>query len=360
MHRIVPQAVHKAFSPQTKALMDERYQSSTTTLAPHIQIAPSLSMRIRGLKPTPLYATYTILNSVNVLEPMFEVAAEEAQTAWALKAKSKALTTNPYLLKEKAAQEFLWLNWEDEFMTASNPPPLPQPQFYIDIMDNTYMHMLAYATANRQLIDITEFNRQFEAANFATSNQMYIKNALGHTPLVLLMNNPQLYEFVESLLLNLPPENRFIALPLNYWQSSWGTLTSITINDHIETLISESKIQENFLQKFLNLTFSNTDALLHLFSNGYKISHGDFYVQTQTSTLIPIFAQIPDWHNLTVVLYYLFEKTQVNQHYSNLKDVLRLRGKIIQDEIASIVYHPARIAKLLAAGHMPGTFDTIM
>jgi len=360
MHRIVPQAVHKAFSPKTKALLEERYQTSTATLAPYIQIAPNLSMRIRGLKTTPLYATYTTLNRANVLESMFEVAAEEAQTYWALKAKSKALTTNPYVLKEKAAQEFLWLNWEDEFMAAANPPPLPQPQYYMDMMDNTYMHMLAYATANRQLIDISEFNRQFEAAAFTTSNQMYINNALGHTPLMLLMDNPQLYEFVESLLLQLAPENRFLALPLNYWQPSWGTLTSVTVNEHIETLIIESKKQQNFLQKFLNLTFENLEALQHLFRSGYKISQYDFFVQTQAATLIPIFAQFPDWHNLTVVLYYLFEKTTANQRYIVLKDVLRLRNKIIHDEITAIVFHPTRIAKLLANGHIPGTLDSLI
>jgi len=264
------------------------------------------------------------------------------------------------LLKEKAEQEFLWLNREDEFMAAANPPPLPQPQFYIDMMGNTYMHMLAYAISNRQLVDISEYERQFEAARFTTSNQMYIRNALNHSPLILLMDNPQLYEFIESLLLRLPPHNRFIALPFHYWQPSWGTLNNETVVNHISTLILESKKEKNFLQKFMNLTFDNNSALLHLFTNGFKISHYDFYVQTQTSRLLPIMAVIPDWHNITVLLYYLIEKTSPAARLCSLKDIFRLRARIIRDELLAIVFHPTRIAKLLGMGHVLGTFSDIM
>lgn len=221
--------------------------------------------------------------------------------------------------------------------------------------------MLAYACVNRPHVDIEEYERQFSAADFATSSKMFTKNERQLTPLMILMDHPLLYDFVESLLLRIFPEMRFTALPLNYWQSAWGTLNNAMITDNIGLFIEQSKNQSDlkFFQKFAQLTFSNRDALLHLFNSGYKL-HPSHFTASDIPLIRSILDTAPDWHNTTIILHSLLDMTNPERQFAKVRHLLHSRIQIIRDEILSIVFHPDRISKYIGLGYIPGSFDSIM
>jgi hypothetical protein len=357
MAHLAPSGVLNALSSDSKMLLQARKQGDNLT--PYIEIAPNL--RVRGLKSTLLYSTYSMLDNNHILQPHYTVLAEEAQTNWALKVKTRANKINNSVLNTKAVHEVAWIIWEDDFMAAAKPAPLSQPQFYVDLTGNTYIHMLAYACVNRTHVDIEEYERQFSAADFATSSKMFTKNERQLTPLMILMDHPLLYDFVESLLLRIFPEMRFTALPLNYWQSAWGTLNNAMITDNIGLFIEQSKKQSDlkFFQKFTQLTFSNRDASLHLFNSGYKLQPLHF-----TASDIPLIRTIldtrPDWHNTTLILHSVLDMTNPERQFAKVRHLLHSRIQTIRDEILSIVFHPDRIGKYIGLGYMPGSFDSIM
>jgi len=357
MAHLAPSGVLNALSSDSRMLLQARKHGDTLT--PYIEVAPNL--RIRGLKTTLLYSTYSMLDNNHILQPHYTVLAEEAQTIWALKVKARTNKMHNSVLNTKAIHEISWIIWEDAFMASAKPAPLSQPQFYIDLTGNTYIHMLAYACVNRPHVDIEEYERQFSAAEFSTSSKMFTKNEQQLTPLMILMDHPHLYEFVESLLLRIFPEMRFSALPLNYWQSAWGTLNNSMLTNNIALLIEQSRKQTDlkFFQKFTQLTFSNRDALIHLFSSGYKLQPSHF-TMSDIPLIRTILDDVPDWHNSTIILHSLLEMTNPDRQFSKVRHLLHSRIQTIRDEILSIVFHPDRIGMYISQGYIPGSLDSIM
>jgi hypothetical protein len=357
MAHLAPSGVLNALSSDSRILLQARKIGDS--LAPYIELAPNL--RIRGLKPTLLYSTYSMLDNNHILQPHYTVLAEEAQTIWVLKVKARTSKINRAILNSKAVHEVAWIIWEDEFMAAAKPAPLSQPQFYIDLTGNTYIHMLAYACVNRPHVDIEEYEHQFSAAEFGTSSKMFVKNERQLTPLMILMDHPLLYDFVESLLLRIFPEMRFSALPFDYWQSAWDTLNDSMITNNIAIIIEQSRKQTDtkFFQKFTQITFSNRDALVHLFRSGYKLQPPHF-TMSDIPLIRTILDEVPDWHNSTLILHSLLEMTNQDRQFSKVRHLLHSRIQTIRDELLSIVFHPDRISMYITQGYIPGSLDSIM
>jgi hypothetical protein len=195
LYTLAPKPVIDNLSQQAKNILMKRMHNNT--LLPYYPIQDKL--RIRGLKPSLLYVHYTTLRADNTLESIYLADAEEMQCALV----QNILDAEKTELDEKALMEKPWSTWEDAFMTEVHTNPLNESVAYTDLMNNTFIHCIAYACANKEPTDLDNVENQFQNAIY--NPNLYKKNNLGQTPLQILLTNPSLTPYVESVLLHLPP-----------------------------------------------------------------------------------------------------------------------------------------------------------
>lgn len=358
MERLAPKPVLDAVSQRTRNLLEMRV-TPTGTLRPYI--APMINLRIRGLSPSLLYVCYTIQSPQWVLEPHYEVSAEETQTAWVIKAMERVRNMGSLERAERSTVEVGWCVWEDVFMDCGNSPLLG-PSSYVDVMGNTQAHLLAYACVNRRFIDLTLFNEHF--AVFKNHQSLQVANHLGMTPIKILLGNQALHEYAESLLLQLPPEKRLGSLPFNYWQDSWGTLMRETDLYHMADLIKATRSLPFFLNRFLKMTHNSDEAVRRLFAAGYNLYDHHLTDQSILSknkqTIANAIRDHPSWHNLSYWLSIASDAISNEQFFRQYRGALQLRSNLIRDEILAIVFHPDRITHYVNMGYQMGEFSSIL
>jgi hypothetical protein len=206
------------------------------------------------------------------------------------------------------------------------------------------LHCIAYASANRTPVDISILELLFQSANFIASDDMFEINDLGETPLKILRQNDQLTEFVESLILRLPQEQRLKALPFDQWDRTWDTLLRTTINNP-QILIEQTKKLRGFLTLFMYYTFTSQDAMEQLFhqSSGYKLKpehlYFDKFTLSQRKVISLAILNNPSWHNSSVWLYLIVTESK-NCTFGKLKLHLTNRISIIKEQIVMKVMKP--------------------
>jgi len=358
MERLAPKPVLDAVSQRTRNLLEMRV-TPIGTLRPYI--APMINLRIRGLAPSIKYVCYTIQSSQWVLEPHYEVSAEEEQTKWVIKAMDSVREMGATERAERSIVESAWCAWEDVFMDCGNAPLLG-PSSYVDIMGNTQAHMLAYACVNRRFVDLEVFNEQF--ALFKNHKSLQQRNHRDMTPIKILLDNQALHEYAESLLLQLPPEKRLISLPFNYWQESWGLLMRETDLHHIEMLVTASRSTPYFLNRFLKMTHNSDEALRRLFSAGYHLYDRQITDQSILSknkqTIANAIRDYPSWHNLSYWLSIASDAISNEQFFRQYRSAIHLRASMIREEILAIVLHPDRITHYLNMGYQISELSSII
>jgi len=342
MDRLAPKPVLDSLS---KATIDLLYQRLTPDhrLRPYINL--SQYVRIRGLKPSIQYATYSILNEQRELVPMYEVGAEEEQTAW-VNAKRQSIVTD--------LNEADWCVWEDRFFETGHAPLL-HPSSYVDVMGNTQAHLLAYACLNNRFTDVAAYDAQFQAIQFQSNPALQHRNERQETPLAIMMGNADLHEFVESLLLRISHVKRCPSLSFRYWQEHWSTLMRDT---PVDLLLLDQSNTPNFLNRYRRMTYNNVEALHHLFAAGYRLKPNDS-LRDCKATVSEALIRYPSWHNISFWLYLYSETHPRDQFLKRTRLFIEARNSIIRDEILSIVFHPSRIAKYTALGYQMGDFAAI-
>ena len=336
IYKYAPAAVINNLSKNARDILEQRLINNT--LQPHVEV--EYNIRIRGVKPSILYSTYTNLSYTNAIESMYVVETENAQCTW-IKEEIIQIKKIPQIDRFiKSMCEMPWCTWEDNFLAGNVVIPQPHLHGYNDYMNNTFVHCISYACANKVPVDINQVEAQFQAFNFTNNKDMYTLNKLYETPLRILCNNGELLCFVESILLRLPPENRLQALPFRFWQKSWGTLLNSVIENQLPLLISQSTNEEGFLSMYLQLTFEDADALNSLFKAGYKLQPQHFYKDTlkpnQKNLLKAAILTNPSWHNYTVILYIIQESPKYQQKseiFSKMRRYLDYRIGLIKEDI---------------------------
>lgn len=354
MERLAPKPVLDSLSDRTRYLLERRL-TPERNLSPYLEVFKFI--RIRGLKPSIQYVTYTTHNVRWELETIYEVSAEEEQTDWVIHMKRRLDNLTQEDRQLRATQESSWCVWEDAFMSAS--PHIPQLlpfSTYRDYMNNTQAHILAYACLNRKFHDLKLFNSNFISINFQTNQQMYEGNLLAQTPIMILLGSSELHEFVESLLLRLPPDQQLRACPINYWQPSWSILMNQVVIDEerLQEFIYNCRREEGFFSKFLQLVHYDIDATTSLFAAGYKLcdKHIRNYNYKITAAITGAIINEPDWHNLNYLVSLNEEAafTSITFFNSN-KQIIKLRCGLIKEEIIAKALHPDRIDKLMRMGY---------
>jgi hypothetical protein len=340
IYKFAPRAVINSLTKSSREVVDTRIIDDE--LKSYYPLG--YQIRIRGLKPSILYTKYTSLNDDNTVESMYSVSAEEMQCDW-VKSIQKKLSSIPHVdLFINAMSEMPWCTWEDKFM--SNNVTIPQAHLYgyIDIANNTFTHCVAYVCANKQPVDLDQIEAQFQAANFATNTDMFKINDLGETPLKILMQNEELFVFVESILLRLPPNLRLSALNFVNWDKSWGTLLQSTVNEQAHILIKQTTNLSGFLSIFFYLTHNNENALESLFRSNYNLQpchiYKDKLKQPQKQMLKQIIMKVPTWHNFTIWMYLIMENNSVQVHFTKIRKYLDNRITIIKELIIIKTMNP--------------------
>jgi len=342
MDRLAPKPVLDSLSKATNDLLHQRL-TSDHRLRPYINLTPYV--RIRGLKPCIQYATYSLLNEQRELVPMYEVGAEEEQTAW-VNAKQQSVATD--------RNEADWCTWEDCFFETGHAPLLHLSS-YVDLMGNTQAHLLAYACLNNRFTDVTAYDAQFQAIQFISNPALQHRNERQETPLAIMMGNMDLYELVESLLLRIPHAKRCPSLPFRYWQERWAALMRDT---SVDLLLLDQDNTPNFLNKYRRMTYNSSEALQQLFKAGYRLRPKDS-LRDCRATVSESLLRFPSWHNLSFWLYLYSETYPGEQFLKHTRLFIETRNSIVRDEILSIVFHPSRIAKYTSMGYQMGDFAAI-
>lgn len=361
MERLAPRPVLDSLSPATTGLLYQRL-TSDYRLRPYIDVVPHI--RIRGLKPSIQYATYSVLNNRNELVPMYEVSAEEAQTEWVVD-KRKAIMTQAADLYRPT--EAAWCFWEETFFTTGRAPLL-KPEAaaaaatYRDLMGNTQEHLLAYACLNNRYRDIGAYEAHFHAIRFRTNPNLKIKNSQGETPLAIMIGDAGLHEFVESLLLRLEPDDRLIACAFTLWQPAWSTLMKQMEQNHLPLLIRARPTTPHFLLKFRAMTHNSTEALKHLFAAGYQLKPQDLTAGLQNckATIIEALFVYPSWNNLSVWLSTASETLPKEQFLKHARKFLQVRANLLRHELQAVALHPSRIQQYLAMGYKASDLSAIL
>jgi len=343
IYKYAPAAVINNLSKNARNILDLRLVNNI--LQPYVEV--EYHIRIRGVKPSILYTTYTNLAYDNSIESMYVVETENAQCTW-VKEEIIQIKKIPQIDRFiKSMCEMPWCTWEDNFLAGNVVIPQPHLHGYNDYMNNTFVHCISYACANKMPVDIDQVEAQFQAFNFTTNNDMYTVNKLCETPLKILCNNGELLGFVESILLRLPPDKRLQALPFRFWQKSWGTLLNSVIENQLPLLISQTEKMEGFLSMYINLTYESVDALNSLFKAGYKLQPCHFYKDilkpNQKNMLKQAITSSHSWHNYTVILYIIKTSPQYEQNidiFSKMRKYLDYRIGLIKEDILIKTLHP--------------------
>jgi len=351
IYRFAPKRAVDALSPNARNIIEKRIKNNV--LRNYIEPVPNI--RIRCFKSSILYSSYTTSHDPTTYITEYEVSAEEDQCKWAQRQIDKiaGLPLQEYLRRDR--EESVWCWWEDIFNAGGSIPPLTYPNIYIDTQQNTHAHMLAYACINRTVPDLEEFEKQFKALESDKNPAMLAQNIKKQTPLMILMDNPEIDQLTELLLLRIAPSQRLEALPYKYWKKSWGTLNMDMITDNIEILTKQNSKTDGFLGLYLRNTHNYEMALGYLFNSSYKL-HPNHIKQLTYQELTAINTEIVkhnNWHNLTIwttMRLKNYETTYPNQsqHYTRkLYKILQARSNIIKEEIIKIVYHPSNHKNIL-------------
>lgn len=340
LYNFAPKAVIDSLSEGAVSILESRINVSQNALRPYMNV--EMNIRIRGLKPSILYVTYSTLNEDSIIESMYVKDAEEAQCQWIQDVIKKIQNTDRLALFLRAMTEMTWCDWEDKFLYTY--PSIPMEHLYCgyrDITNNTFLHCMAYASASRTPIDISILELLFQSANFTANEEMYQVNDLGETPLKILRQNDQLSEFVESLLLRLPQEKRLKALPFDQWDRTWDSLLRTTINQP-QILIEQTKTLKGFLTLFMHYTFTSQEAVDQLFQR-YKLNpvhlYFDKFTLSQRKAISLAILNNPSWHNSSVWLYLIATESK-NATFSKLKTHLANRIGIIKEQLIMKVMRP--------------------
>jgi hypothetical protein len=342
IYSFAPSAVIKNLSQLAISIIETRI--SNDKLKPYITIENNV--RIRGLKPSILYVHFSTLNMDNVIETMYVTEAEEEQCKWVNDICIKSQSLGRLDMFFRAMTEMSWCTWEDKFMYEYPIIPLEHLHCgYKDINNNTFIHCIAYACANKRPTDVDIVEAQFQAFNFTSNEDMYSLNNLGETPLKIIMQNEDLLGFTESILLRLSPRKRYQALSFDNWDRSWDTLMRETLMDEqIGFLIENSRLQSGFLTKFMYYTFNDKESINILFMNGYKLKSDHIlhnkitYVHKQI--IIQAIINNLSWYNLTAWMYLIIQKINPCNHYLKLHMYLNYRISLIKEEIIMKVMNP--------------------
>jgi hypothetical protein len=304
-------------------------------LVPYISI--EFNLRIRGLKPSILYVHYTNLRFDNTLESIYIVDAEEAQCIWAKKIIERVHNMPKMELFINTMTESSWCVWEDKILSGQNIIPLKHLYGYRDVLNNTFIHCIAYACTYKESLDIDEIEQQFQAFHFATHPDMLELNELGETPLKILLGNEKLIPFVESILLRMNPETRLLALDFSNWHPSWGTLLNSVVALNLPQIINSTKHMQGFLSVFMFLTHNNEEAFISLFQAGYKIQYKHLFLEKLTTTQKHLISQavrvVPTWYNLSAWMNLISENNSPEKLYKKLQKYLIIRNNLIKEHI---------------------------
>lgn len=356
MERLAPRPVLDSLSPATTNLLYQRL-TPDYRLRPYVDVVPHI--RIRGLKPSIQYATYSLLNDRNELTPMYVVEAEEAQTEWVADKRKAVMAQAADLYRPSEAA---WCFWEETFFSTGRAPLLKHESQYRDLMDNTQEHLLAYACFNNRYRDIGAYEAHFQAIRFQINPNLKIKNSQGQTPLAIMVGDADLHEFVESLLLRLEPHDRLTALTFTLWQPSWSTLMKQMEQSHLPLLIRARSTTPQFLLKFRTMTHNSIEALKHLFAAGYQLKPQDLTAGLQNckATLIEALFTHPSWNNFSVWLSTASETLSKEQFLKHAGKFLQARADLLRHELQAVALHPTRIQKYLAMGYTTSDLSAIL
>jgi hypothetical protein len=344
--QLAPAVVIKALSPKAHASLKSRLQDGR--LLPYRTLRPNL--RIRGLKPSILYVSYTTRIN-NEIKQFFQCDAEEAATAALLAVEEQVCKMDEFTLTTQAFNERIWCTWEDEFAAGKSPitPTIP----YKDVQGNTIAHIIAYSCVNRQFVDINEFYKVFKDISFETNLDLYVKNQHGKTPVAILLESTELQELAEAMLLRILPEHRLKALDFDKWKQEWVSLNHNMIDTYAGILIDQTKKQVNFLGKILRLTSRSIYAICNLFHEGYifKPIHITYLSGEEKKTITEGVLSNLTLYNITFWISFLIEK---ECSFANLKPLLLARTFIYKEELVAAALHPTRIRYLISRPDFDG------
>ena len=338
IYKFAPKAVVNSLSVNARNIIESRIADNV--LKPYYHL--DYNIRIRGLKPSVLYSKYSTLNENNELVTMYVTSAEEEQSEWVhqlvMNIKSNKTQESRIDIFLRAMTEMSWCTWEDRFMYGT--PTLPQEHLsgYKDYLNNTFFHCVSYACANRVPVDINDIELQLQALKFTENADLYATNNLGETPLKILMQNEELFPYVESLLLRLPQNRRLEAVSFQYWSKTWTVLISTIIDDHTQLakLIQQTRKERGFLALYMYMTCNSPEALRALFRANYKLlphhHYNDKFTQEQATLIEATIIENPDWYNLTVWAYTI--AANKNSQFKKIKPYLQVRNCIIAHEIS--------------------------
>ena len=324
-------------------------------LSPYIE--PTEGIRIRGLKQSILYVSYSLRHD-NRLEQVYESSAEEKEADRVMKIYEQILNLPQDELMIRKEAEAPYIRWEDLFQNF-RPEFIPITP-YRDIQQNTYAHIVALACNARNVPSLNEFYAKFREMRFETNPIFQTTNLYGQTPFEILLQKQEHTELVESLLLQIRPANRIPSLPLQFWNCSWGELNRDMIENNFELFLSQTRHTPNFLPIYIQLTYKSEDAIKRLFNSTYRIRPHHIKTNIPKNDLYFIGGAIlnsPNWHNCTLLI------SLIKAQYPNLKDYVELliaRNTLIREELAAIAMNPDRIANYYAQGIKPGTLYDII
>jgi hypothetical protein len=298
IYAFAPKSVVDALSPKARNIIENRIINNE--LKPYYNAY--YSIRIRGIKPDILYTQYSNIRADNTLEIFYVVDHEEEQCKWINNIIDTTKSMSPTDLLIKSMTEQSWCNWEDKYMSGQNILPEIHLHGYRDILNNTFIHCIAYACLLRTSIDLEDIERQFQHFNFMTHPDMLVTNNLGMTPLKILMHNEKFLPFVESVLLRMKPEICLKALPFLNWHNSWGNLLQQIITKNADILIVNTQTMPGFLTHYLYLIHNSEEALIHLFQSGYELQYMhimfDKLTLTQKQMISKVICSCVSWDNL--------------------------------------------------------------
>ena len=321
-------------------------------------IEPVQNIRIRGLRPSVFYVSYSVLRH-NRLEQFYETSAEEKEASRIVELRDRIWKFSHEEASRRATEESAWVAWENQF-AEFKPDMIPKTE-YRDVQGNTYLHMVAYSCNSRRICTLNEFYSKFRESRFETNELMQATNHHGQTPCQILMEKHEHGDLVESLLLQMPASKRLACLQLQHWSSNWGSLNRDMIENHIELFIHETRMTENVLPIFIQLTYRNNEALDRLFSSRYIIR--PHHVKTQMSKTDLFFLGVavlkyPNWHNITLLISIV--QAQPWATYTDIVELIQTRANLMKDELLAIALNPDRIASYYAQGLELGKLDTVI
>jgi len=322
LYTLGPKPVIDNLSQQAKAILLKRLHNNK--LMPYYPVQHNL--RIRGLKPSLLYIHYTNLRADNTLESIYLADAEEEQCALV-----KAVLDTASDLNQRAEMEDLWTKWEDAFMSNVDVKPLNDSLDYTDLMNNTFVHCIAYVCVHKEPTDLDNIEKHFQI--IINSPNIYKKNTLGETPLQILLTNPNLSPYVESLLLRLYPSNRLKALDFSNWHNSWGTLLNNVFDLNMCQLIYQTVNLPGFLTIFMYLSHNSETALMKLFQAAYKLQCNHLILDklspNQKHIISACLLSVPNWSNLTLWMY-LITSNSTEKSYKKIQKYIVARNNLIK------------------------------